>query len=179
MSQELVSFVIRFVREVSEDQQARWRGIIKHVQGDTETHFTQFSEALAFMQEHVNELIQATFEDSERLNEEAATVNPFLETTRLWGEYMPRYTQLITDMMEQMAAGAAGAGAAGSGSAAANPMTEQMKQTMAASFKAWGIPTQTEQEKTAATLETMTEQMVNLVNKMDELDARVRALKKK
>lgn len=174
MSQELVSFVIRFVREVSEDQQARWRGIIKHVQGDTETHFTQFSEALAFMQEHVNELIQATFEDAERLNEEAATSNPFLETTRLWGEYMPRYTQLMTDMMGQ-----AMGGTAGSGTAAANPITEQMKQAMAASFKAWGIPTQTEQEKTAATLETMTEQMLNLVNKMDELDARVKALKKK
>lgn len=170
MSQELVSFVIRFVREVSEDQQARWRGIIKHVQGDTETHFTQFSEALVFMQEHVNELIQATFEDGERLNEEAATVNPFLETTRLWGEYMPRYTQLMTDMMGQAMAGG--------GSAASHPMTEQMKQAMGASFKAWGIPTQAEQEKTAATLETMTEQMVALVNKMDELDARVKALKK-
>ncbi|MFZ0543873.1 MAG: hypothetical protein WAM60_00450 [Candidatus Promineifilaceae bacterium] len=175
MSQELVSFVIRFVREVSDDQQARWRGVIKHVQGDTETHFTQFSEALAFMQEHVNELIQATFEDSEKLNEEAAQANPFLETTRLWGEYMPRYTQMMTEMMGQAMAG----GSTGSGSAASNPMTEQMKQAMAASFKAWGIPTQVEQEQTAATLETMTEQMVNLVNKMDELDARVKALKKK
>lgn len=162
MSQDLVSFVIRFVREVSEDQQARWRGVIKHVQGDTETHFTQFSEALAFMQEHVNELIQATFEDSERISEEAAQVNPFLETTRLWGEYMPRYTQMMTEMMGET-----------------GPMTDQMKQAMAASFKAWGIPTQAEQEQTAATLETMTEQMVNLVNKMDELDARVKALKKK
>ena len=169
MSQDLVSFVLRFVREVGEDQQARWRGIIKHVQGDTETHFTQFSEALAFMQEHVNELIQATFEDTTRLNEEAANANPFLETTRLWGEYMPRYTQLMTEMM----GGAMAGGAAGS-----SAMPAQMQQAMAASLKAWGIPTQTEQEQTVATLETMTEQMVKLVTKMDELDARVKELKK-
>ena len=56
MDQDLVSFVLRFVREAGEEQQARWRGVVKHVQSNTEASFSQFSEALAFMQGYVNDI---------------------------------------------------------------------------------------------------------------------------
>ncbi|MCI0395937.1 MAG: hypothetical protein L0332_18210 [Chloroflexi bacterium] len=164
MSQDLVSFVLRFVREVGEDQQARWRGVIKHVQGDTEEHFTQFSEALAFMQAHVNEVIKATFSETERLNEEMGENNPFLETARLWGEYMPRYTRLMTDIMGEAVAGSQAGGAA---------MSKQMEQMMAATLRSWGMPTQDEQERAAEAVEKMAGQLAELTAKMDELEARL------
>ena len=44
MDQDMVSFVLRFVREVSEEQQARWRGVVKHVQSNTEASFSNFAE---------------------------------------------------------------------------------------------------------------------------------------
>lgn len=162
MSQDMVSFVLRFVREVGEDQQARWRGVIKHVQGDTETNFTQFSEALAFMQAHVNELIRASFSETERLNE----FNPLLETTRLWGEMMPRYTKMMSDMMSGMI----GDQPTTAQSTPAGAMPPQLEQALAASFKAWGIPTQAEQERTLQSLETMMARMNELAAKMDALE---------
>lgn len=166
MSQDMVSFVLRFVREVGEDQQARWRGVIKHVQGDTETSFTQFSEALAFMQAHVNELIRASFSETERLNE----FNPLLETTRLWGEMMPRYTKMMSDMMMSGMMGEAAAQPATAQNAPAGAMPPQMEQALAAAFKAWGIPTQAEQERALQSLETMMVRMNELAAKMDALE---------
>ncbi|MCD4687537.1 MAG: hypothetical protein K8S97_16530, partial [Anaerolineae bacterium] len=61
MNQEVVSFILRFVREGSEDQPARWRGVIKHVQSDHSADFARFQDALQFMQEHVDEAIQQAF----------------------------------------------------------------------------------------------------------------------
>ncbi len=167
MNQDVVSFVLRFVREMGEDQQARWRGIIKHVQGNTETHFSQYSEALEFMQSQVNETIRATFEGSKRMNEE----NLLLETTRLWGEFMPRYTRIMMDSMNEMMG--------------SNPaMTQQMEKTIAAAMSMWGVPTSSpakdkERPPAAATLDTLTEQVSALAAKLDALEARMSDLKNK
>ena len=69
MDQDLVSFVLRFVREAGEEQQARWRGVVKHVQSNTETSFSQFSEALAFMQGYVNDIARNSIEETARMGE--------------------------------------------------------------------------------------------------------------
>jgi hypothetical protein len=153
MSQDVVSFVLRFVREMGEDQQARWRGVIKHVQGNSESQFSQFGEALAFMQLRVNELIETSFTETTRLNE----ANPFIETARLWGEFMPRYTRLMVDTMDD---------AMSSGS----PLSQQMEKTMAATLSMWGMPTLDEQERAATALETITSQVDQLQAKIEQLE---------
>jgi hypothetical protein len=154
MSQDVVSFVLRFVREMGEDQQARWRGVIKHVQGDSESHFSQFSEAMEFMQARVNEVILATFEGSKKANED----NPFMETARLWGQWMPRYTKLMMDSMNEAAGGNAN-------------LAQQMEKTMAATMSMWGLPSQQDQARSAATLETMAAQVADLTAKLEKLEA--------
>lgn len=160
MSQDVVSFVLRFVREMGEDQQARWRGVIKHVQGDTESHFSQFSEALEFMQAHVNDVIRTAFAETNKLNE----ANPFMETARLWGEFMPRYTRLMQDSMtEAMQSGTA--------------VTQQMEQALAATLSAWGLPTQTDQEQTLDRLAALTSQLTALTARIDELETHLAAVK--
>lgn len=161
MSQDVVSFVLRFVREMGEDQEARWRGVIKHVQGNSESHFTQFSEAMEFMQTRVNELIETSFEETTRLNEE----NPFVETARLWGEFMPRYTKLMMDSMGEAMSGR-------------SQTTQQMEQAMNAALAMWGLPTQQDQERTAASLKAMTTQVTELVSKIEQLEAHLAELKK-
>jgi hypothetical protein len=55
MTLEMTSFVLRFVREVSEEQEARWRGLIQHVQSGAERNFATFAEAVQFMQGRVLE----------------------------------------------------------------------------------------------------------------------------
>ncbi|MFN2223707.1 MAG: hypothetical protein ACK2UH_14210 [Candidatus Promineifilaceae bacterium] len=168
MEQDLVSFVLRFVREAGEEQQARWRGVVKHVQSNTEASFSQFSEALAFMQRYVNDIARSSFEETARMGEAFADqgsvgANPFAETARLWGEYMPRYTQMMVDSMnEAMATGLA--------------MPAPVEEMMASTMSAWGMPNQTkqaDQEKTAAALEAMAAQMASLNDKIASLETQL------
>jgi polyhydroxyalkanoate synthesis regulator phasin len=99
MNQDVVSFVLRFIREDGgSTQPARWRGVIKHVQSDHSADFTHFSDALQFMQAHVDEAIRQAFVDQEPLTPE----NILAETTRLWGEVAPRYTDFMLQSMEAM-----------------------------------------------------------------------------
>ncbi len=173
MDQDLVSFVLRFVREAGEEQQARWRGVVRHVQSNTETSFSQFSEALAFMQGYVNDIARSSFEETARMGEAftqqgAAGANPFAETARLWGEYMPRYTQMLVDSMNEAMATGAGM---------ARPVEEMMESTMSA----WGMPARTagaDQDKTAAALEAMAVQMAALNDKIASLETQLAELNK-
>ena len=178
MDQDLVSFVLRFVREAGEEQQARWRGVIRHVQSNTEASFSQFSEALAFMQGYVNDVAQTSFEQTRRMGESygdpnSLGANPFAETTRLWGEFMPRYTQMMMDSMNEAMA---------SGAEMAKPMEEMMDSTLSA----WGMPTwtgpseQTEQsgKEDAAAMEAMTAQMAALNEKIAALESQLAELNK-
>lgn len=156
MNQDMVSFVLRFVREVGEDQQARWRGVIKHVQGDAQENFTQFTEALAFMQAHVNDVIRDSFAGAAATN----AANPLLETTRLWGAMMPEMTRLFAGTWEETM---------NSNVAAA----QQMQKNAAAVLSAWGAPTKEEQDRTLAALENLTQQLTTLHARMGELEKRV------
>lgn len=56
----IASFVLRFTQELWEDAQqephVRWRGHIRHVQGEEENRFTDFAEAASFMQRHLTQL---------------------------------------------------------------------------------------------------------------------------
>lgn len=174
MDQDLVSFVLRFVREAGEEQQARWRGVVKHVQSNTETSFSQFSEALAFMQRYVNDIARNSIEETARMGEAfagqgALGATPFAETARLWGEYMPRYTQMMVDSMnEAMASGA--------------DMTKPVEELMASTMSAWGMPgraTKDDQDNTAAALKAMAAQMASLNDKIASLETQLADLNKK
>ena len=173
MDQDLVSFVLRFVREAGEEQQARWRGVVKHVQSNSEASFSQFSEALAFMQGYVNDIAQSSFEETARMGEAFADsnaygANPFAETTRLWGDYMPRYTQMMMDSMNEAMA---------TGTDMAKPVEEMMESTMSA----WGVSTRGEpavQENTAAALEIVAAQLAALNDKIASLENQLADLSK-
>jgi hypothetical protein len=53
----LVSFVLRFVCDPPTVEPSglvtNWHGMIRHVQSNTEQHFTRWAEAEAFIQQHV------------------------------------------------------------------------------------------------------------------------------
>jgi hypothetical protein len=168
-----VSFVLRFVREAGDEQQARWRGVVKHVQSNTEASFSQFAEALAFMQNYVNDVAQSSFKETARMGQtladpDAFGANPFTETARLWGAYMPRYTQMMVDSMNEAMA---------TGADLAKPVEEMMGSTMSA----WGMPAwmaQAAQDNTAAALEAMTAQMAALNEKIASLETQLADLNK-
>lgn len=48
----VTSFIIRFTQEPAPDP-APWRGFIRHIQTDQETHFTRIEDALHFIAQFV------------------------------------------------------------------------------------------------------------------------------
>ena len=57
----LVSFVLRFVCDQAPAAGApaggpagEWHGLLRHVQSNTETHFTRWEDAVAFISQHVD-----------------------------------------------------------------------------------------------------------------------------
>ena len=157
MNQDVVSFVLRFVREESSDQSVRWRGVIKHVQSDHTADFARFSDALGFMQNHVNETIRQAFASDEQVSPE----HMLAETARLWGEMAPRYTDIMLQSMEMML-----------------EQGRRVGESMAESIAHWSnAAPQTNQDTQAqmiAIIERLTAQVESLSAKVDTLENRLR-----
>lgn len=166
MDQDLVSFVIRFVREAGESQQARWRGIIRHVQSNQRASFKEFAEAVAFMQQFVNDIAQANIAHENLAGEDDPQGNPFVETAQLWGDFMPRYTRMMMEAMGEAVGGKSDW-----------DLTKPMEQAMGSTLSAWGMPSRTEQEYTAASMEALTQQLAALTVKLTDLENQIAELR--
>jgi len=53
VSPQVESFVLRFVRDVSDPDASAWRGVVVHVQSNTASNFTDFADAVAFIARYV------------------------------------------------------------------------------------------------------------------------------
>jgi len=151
-----VSFVLRFIREESDGQPARWRGVIKHVQSDHTADFARFGDALAFMQDHLNETIRQAFAGDETPSPERI----FAETARLWGEMAPRYTDIMLQSMELMLE-------------QGRRMGESMADSLA---RGTAVPHggQDQQAQLISIIERLTNQVEVLSAKVDHLEDRLR-----
>jgi hypothetical protein len=157
MNQDVVSFVLRFVREQSDDNghSARWRGVIKHVQSDHSADFSRFGDALQFMQAHVDDAVRSAFAGDEPLSPERM----FSETARLWGEMAPRYTDIMLQSMEVML-----------------EQGRRMGETLAENMAGFAVnqagPDQ--QTQVLGLIERLSAQVESLTAKVDELETRLR-----
>lgn len=88
---DVASFVLRFSqdlwREAGGQPRVRWRGHIRHVQGDAETRFTDFSDAVAFMQ---RQLAQLTLE-SVAQDDAQGQAQALSESFQLWEKVTEGY----------------------------------------------------------------------------------------
>jgi hypothetical protein len=156
MTQEMTSFVLRFVREVSEEQEARWRGMIQHVQSGAERNFNTFADAVKFMQGRVVETTARTLEQGEQM----ADTNPFAgltaEMARLWGDVGPQMVEMWSQAAEQVMN-------------QSMAFRSQVDQAVATTLETWGLPTGADQD-------AMLEGLARLGERIDQLAARVEAL---
>jgi polyhydroxyalkanoate synthesis regulator phasin len=157
MTQEVVSFVLRFVREESGGQPARWRGVIKHVQSDHTADFARFGDALLFMQNHVDDAVRQAFAGPDPVAPEAL----FAETARLWGEMAPRYTDIMLQSMEVMLEQGRRVG-------------ESFAESMANWSQTAQQTTQEQQGQLLDVIERLAAQVETLTAKVDDLEARLR-----
>ncbi len=156
MSHETTSFVVRFVREMSEDQSARWRGLIQHVQSGAEQNFATFAQAVQFMQGRVVEQTVESLKDEGQMSEH----NPFgdlgREMTKLWGDWGPRMAEVWSQAAEQMMQQSAA-------------FRSQVDQAVGNTLKAWGMAG-AEQGAILARLDQLSEQITGLTARVEALE---------
>jgi hypothetical protein len=162
MTQEVTSFVLRFVREVSEEQGARWRGLVQHVQSGTEQSFATFTDAVQFMQGLVVESTVQALEREERMTEKNPFADITSEMTKMWGDLGPRMAEMWTQAAEQMMSQSAS-------------FRSQVDRAVAASLKTWGPSTDADQDEVLTALTRLNEQFEALMVRVEALEAKVEA----
>lgn len=101
---DVASFLVRFTQDAWHDDQGEpqveWRGHIRHIQGDNHIPFTDFSEAVAFMQRHMTELTVGSFE-ALSARDQAERDDPLQETFRLWEKSAAGYASMMFSAVRQ------------------------------------------------------------------------------
>ena len=89
----IASFMLRFTQELWRDPHdephVRWRGHIRHVQGDEEERFTDFAEAVSFMQRFLTRLTMDTFAGATDMSQDKV----FFESFKLWNQFATSYAE--------------------------------------------------------------------------------------
>lgn len=98
--EETVSFVLRFTQKIykTEDgeQNVQWRGNIKHVQGDDERRFTQYEDAVEFMQEKLADLTIQGIENKSPKEQKGILAKNF----ELWKKMTVDSPKLVLDVLK-------------------------------------------------------------------------------
>lgn len=118
--EETVSFVLRFTQKIFQDEDdshgVQWRGRIRHVQGNDEQGFSDFDQAVRFMQSKMNKLTAEAIKDkspeeqegilskSLQLWKQMATVAPkvMLETLKDPKGSVEQFSEQVTEQVSQV-----------------------------------------------------------------------------
>ncbi len=161
----IASFVLRFTQELWQDMQGephvRWRGHIRHVQGDEEDRFTDFAEAVAFIQRYLTQLTLDSLAGDESMSQEKV----FQESFKLWEQFASSYTDMMAEAMEQTIK-------------QSEAFKEQVDQATEKAFNAWQLPSQPGQEKVLDALENLQNQIQTLTDRVEKLEKELQQKKK-
>lgn len=104
---ETTSFVIRFTQKIfqSEDgePQVQWRGNIRHVQGDDEKNFSEFDQAVVFIQEKLTGLTVEAIEGKSPEDQRGILAKSFDLWKRVTFEAPKMLVETIKDPQGQVA----------------------------------------------------------------------------
>ncbi|MGD2158294.1 MAG: hypothetical protein PVG14_15500 [Anaerolineales bacterium] len=163
----IASFLIRFTQDLWEDEQGeprvQWRGRINHVQGDEEQSFTDFSEVVEFIQQHLTQLTLDSIPKDGQMDQEKTLHESF----KLWERFASSYTDLMFDAMERTIQGS-------------QVIKNQMDVTMDEMFKRWKASLQppSEKEVVGKALTKLVEQVQVLADRVAYLEERLEQEKK-
>jgi hypothetical protein len=101
---DVASFLVRFTQDLWQDEEGEprveWRGHVRHVQGDDEIRFTDFAEAMAFMQRNMKELTRGTLE-ALASSEDDEQPSALRDGLGLWEQAATSYAAMMFGAMEQ------------------------------------------------------------------------------
>jgi hypothetical protein len=160
----VASFVLRFTQELWQDPQGephvRWRGHIRHVQGDEEERFTDFAEAVTFIQRYLTELTV----DSLAGDESASHEKVFRENFKFWQQFASSYSNMMYQAMEQTVR-------------QSETFKDHMDEATKQALNAWQLPGQLNQEKILEALNSLQAQIQTLTDRIEEWEESIQKSK--
>lgn len=100
----VASFLVRFTQDLWQDAdgdpRVHWRGHVTHVQGDDEARFTDFTEAVTFIQ---GQLAQLTLEAATQTPTPMDQEKTLRESFKLWEQFATSYSDLLIEATGQAA----------------------------------------------------------------------------
>ena len=94
------SFVIRFTQKLYDDSEGnaniQWRGKISHVQGGDQTSFSEFEDAIAFMQAKLSDLTVASVADKSKEEKEGLISKSF----DIWKKVAKTTPKIVMDVIK-------------------------------------------------------------------------------
>ena len=100
---ETASFMVRFTQKIFEDDKGKsdvqWRGRISHVQGGDQKAFTDFQDAITFIQDHLAEL---TLKNTEHIDPDEQD-NLLKKSFDMWKRLAKNAPQLVIETIKDPA----------------------------------------------------------------------------
>jgi hypothetical protein len=158
----IASFVLRFTQELWRDAQGephiQWRGHIRHVQGDEEDRFTDFAEAVAFIQRYLTQLTLEALSGGQNMSQEKV----LQESLKVWEQFASSYTDMMFTAMERTVK-------------QSQTFKEQIDQAANRALKAWRLSVPTDQRQLVESLTSLQAQIQTLTEKVEKLEKAVQA----
>jgi hypothetical protein len=153
---DIASFMIRFTQDLWRDTngspEIQLRGRIRHVQGDEEIMFTDFSDVIRFIQGHLAQLTLNALPGGNRLDQEKALKESF----KIWDDFTESYTNMLFDAMERTID-------------QSDAIKRQMEKTVEETVRVWQ-PQGRGVEEVASSLKILSEQLQGLTDRIGKLE---------
>lgn len=158
----IASFVLRFTQELWRDAQGephvQWRGHIRHVQGDEEDRFTDFAEAVAFIQRYLTQLTLEALTGGQPMNQEKVLQESF----KIWEQFASSYTDMMFETMQHTVK-------------QSEAFREQFDQAAERALKTWQLSPQPPYRELVAALNSLQSQVETLTSKVENLEKSLQA----
>jgi hypothetical protein len=152
----IASFLVRFTQDLWQDEngepRVQWRGHIRHVQDDEEARFTDFTEVVTFIQQHLTQLTLDALEGGKMDQEKTLH-----ESFKLWEQFTSSYMDMMFKGMEQTLK-------------QSEAMREQMDSAVRQALSSWGLPAQADQGEIVEALNKLQKQVQALSRKVGRLE---------
>jgi hypothetical protein len=157
---DVASFMVRFTQDLWQDEEGEphveWRGNIRHIQSDEQVRFTDFAEAVAFIQRCLMELTQGTLE-SEPGEKPMDQEKALQESFKLWERFATSYSGMMFDAMEQTMK-------------QSQTFRDQMESTVQESLQAWQPASRVESNQIIEAIQALQSQVQALAERVEGLE---------
>jgi hypothetical protein len=157
---DVASFLIRFTQDLwrspEGDPELQWRGMVRHVQGEEELGFTDFAEALQFIQAHLAQLTLNALPGGSKMDQEKALGDGF----KLWEQFASSYSKMMLEAMERTLEGS-------------EALKKQMNRAVEQTMKTWPLPGKETGSDITAMVQELAAQVQALTEKVDQLEKKL------